>query len=140
MAAKARATHRGQAGHGAVRPPGPAAEVVEARSKVWLERGGKVVLSDWRVELLEAVERTGSLARAAEEMNVPYRTAWYKLKEIEERLGLRLLESESGGVTGGGSDLTAEGREIIRRFQRVCAGIAETVDQRFRAEFSDWLQ
>ena len=52
-----------------------------ARSKVWLERDGQVVLSDWRVELLEAIEATGSLARAAARLDVPYRTAWYKLKE-----------------------------------------------------------
>jgi hypothetical protein len=56
-------------------------EALCPRSKVWLERGGQVVLSDWRVELLEAIEATGSLARAAERLEVPYRTAWYKLKE-----------------------------------------------------------
>jgi hypothetical protein len=60
--------------------PSPEASLCP-RSKVWLERGGQVVLSDWRVELLEAIEATGSLARAAERLEVPYRTAWYKLKE-----------------------------------------------------------
>ena len=41
------------------------------RSKIWLERDGKVVLSDWRVELLAAVDETGSLARAARNLDVP---------------------------------------------------------------------
>jgi len=130
---------RDQGRWGDVRRPGPATGAVNARSKVWLEREGKVVLSDWRVELLEAIERSGSLARAAQEMKVPYRTAWYKLKEIEEQLGIRLLDSESGGVGGGGSALTAEAREIIQRFRRVCAGLAETVERRFQTEFKGWL-
>ena len=110
-----------------------------ARSKVWLERGGAVVLSDWRVQLLEAIEATGSLARAADQLDVPYRTAWYKLKEIERRLGVRLLETQSGGADGGGSRLTAEAQEIIARFHRVNAGIEQLIAERFRAEFGALL-
>jgi molybdate transport system regulatory protein len=105
------------------------------RSKVWLERDGEVALSDWRVALLEAIEATGSLARAADRLSVPYRTAWYKLKEIEQRLGVRLLETQSGGADGGGSQLTAEARQIVARFHRVNAGIERLVAERFRAEF-----
>ena len=51
--------------------------------KVWVERGGEVALSEWRIALLEAVEATGSLSSAARQLNVPYRTAWYKLRQIE---------------------------------------------------------
>ena len=38
---------------------------MEVRTKVWIEQDGEVMLSDWRVALLEAVEETGSLAEAA---------------------------------------------------------------------------
>jgi len=34
-----------------------------------------VVLSEWRVELLEAIDALGSLSRAAETLGIPYRTA-----------------------------------------------------------------
>jgi molybdate transport repressor ModE-like protein len=86
----------------------------EVQSKIWIEREGKVVLSDWRAELLQAIEEAGSLSGAAARMDVPYRTAWYKLKEIEEQLGVRLVETHSGGSDGGGSSLTAEGQDILR--------------------------
>jgi molybdenum-dependent DNA-binding transcriptional regulator ModE len=33
--------------------------------KAWVERGGEVLLSEWRLALLEAVAATGSLAAAA---------------------------------------------------------------------------
>ena len=71
------------------------------RCKVWFERDGKVALSDWRVELLERIEKTGSLTTAAKQLKVPYRTAWYKLKDLEECLGTKLLVTESGGIGGG---------------------------------------
>lgn len=107
------------------------------RSKIWLERGDRVALSEWRVELLTAVDRTGSLAAAAAELAVPYRTAWTRLKETEEALGFRLLDTQVGGAEGGGSSITPEARQLLERFKRVMAGIAELVDQRFRVEFGD---
>ena len=117
---------------------GRSGEPARARSKTWIEREGKVVLSDWRADLLEEIERSGSLARAAEAMSVPYRTAWYKLKEIEEQLGIRLLETHSGGLGGGRSTLTVEAQELVRRFRTINDGVSELVSQRFEAEFGEW--
>ncbi|HEV8633490.1 MAG TPA: LysR family transcriptional regulator [Chloroflexota bacterium] len=109
--------------------------MLRPRSKVWLEQDGQVVLSEWRVELLEAIEATGSLSAAAQRLGVPYRTAWSRLKQMEERLGARLLETQVGGPEGGGSRLTAEARDVITRFRRVVDGVAELVDRRFQQEF-----
>ncbi len=113
-------------------------EAATARSKTWIERAGRVVLSDWRADLLEEIGRSGSLARAAEAMSVPYRTAWYKLKEIEEQLGMRLLETHSGGLGGGRSTLTVEAQELVRRFRKINDGVSELVSQRFDSEFGEW--
>jgi len=110
---------------------------LEVRSKIWIERGNAVALSEWRVALLEAIDANGSLSRAAELLNVPYRTAWERVKATEAELGMRLLESESGGADGGGSRLTPEGRDLCRRFRRVSGGIQEVVGRRFAAEFGE---
>ncbi len=96
-----------------------------------------MLLSEWRVALLEAVDETGSLAAAAAQLDVPYRTAWQKVKEIEERLGVRLLLTESGGAEGGGSRLTDEAKDLIERFRRVTVGVADLVEHRFRVELGD---
>lgn len=114
-------------------------QTLQPRSKIWIERDGEVVLSEWRVELLAAVAETGSLTRAAARLNVPYRTAWHRIKETEERLGFPLLETESGGAEGGGSRLTAQAHDLVARFRRVTAGIAEVVERRFEAELADLL-
>jgi molybdate transport system regulatory protein len=105
------------------------------RSKLWLEVDGRIALSGWRVELLEKVEATGSLAAAAEQMGVPYRTATYKLREIEANLGVRLVATRSGGATGGGSHLTHEAHEYIRRWRAFSADLDAWVAIRFRDAF-----
>jgi molybdate transport system regulatory protein len=108
---------------------------MEVRSKLWLEVGGKAVLGDWRAALLGGVERTGSLTRAAEELKVPYRTAWQRLRESEEHLGLRLVASESGGADGGRSNLTPAAKDLLRRYQEFSQGLEELVNERFREAF-----
>lgn len=104
-----------------------------------MERDGKVLLSDWRVALLKAVGETGSLSRAAERTGVPYRTAWQKLKEAEDELGVRLLDTTSGGADGGGAELTPEARDLIARFERVSRGISDTVQRRFDEDLGDLI-
>jgi molybdate transport system regulatory protein len=118
---------------GAERGDGP----LEVRSKIWIERGGGVVLSEWRVALLEAVDAHGSLSHAAAALEIPYRTAWERIKAMESELGTRLLASESGGAEGGGSHLTAEARDLCWHFRRVSGGIQEVVSRRFAAEFGE---
>jgi molybdate transport system regulatory protein len=109
---------------------------VKARCKVWLEtEQGRVALSDWRVDLLAAVEKHGSLAEAARQLGVPYKTAWYKLKEMEAGLGEPLLVTSSGGASHGSARLTPAGKEAVDRYRRLTAGLHELVEQRFRLEF-----
>lgn len=108
---------------------------LQPRAKLWLEAEGKIALSGWRVALLEAIEETGSLAGAAERMGVPYRTASYKLREIEENLGVRLVATQSGGATGGGSHLTPEGRAMVARWRAFSIGLDDWVAARFVTTF-----
>src|ERR671918_1707411 len=91
---------------------------LEIRSKIWIERRGRgnVVLSEWRVELLEAIDAHGSLRRAAEALDIPYRTAWERVKATEGEIGFRLLDSESGGLEGGGRRPTPAAPHAFRRF------------------------
>jgi molybdate transport repressor ModE-like protein len=110
---------------------------MEPRSKFWIEKDGELVFSDWRVDLLEAIEETGSLSGAAERLGVHYRRAWGKIKEMEERLGVTLIVTQSGGVGGGGTELTPQAKEYIKRYRKFRAGLRELVDHRFKEAFEE---
>lgn len=116
-----------------LRKPAP----IDVHSKIWLERDGRVALSAWRIALLEAIQETGSLAAGAAQLGVPYRTAWYKLREIEDQLGIRLLDTHSGGSEGGYTALTPEAVDIVQRFQRASRGVDDLVRERFELEFPE---
>lgn len=97
-------------------PPATSREVVEPRFKLWVERDGEIVLSDFRIWLLQTVAATGSLRRAAQHMGISYRRAWGKLRELESNLGLSLLRSTVGGAGGGATELTPLGSELVARY------------------------
>ena len=91
---------------------------LEPRIKLWVEKDGHLVLSDYRVQLLRHIAETGSLAEAAERMGLSYRRAWGKIREIERNLGVSLVHSEVGGAGGGSSHLTEEGERLVALYQR----------------------
>jgi molybdate transport system regulatory protein len=108
---------------------------MEPRAKFWVEHGGKLVLSDYRVRLLLLVDETGSLADAATAMQLSYRRAWGKIREIEQNLGVKLVESAAGGAGGGGSRLTDDGRRLVAMYQRFHDAISHDLDQEFKETF-----
>jgi molybdate transport system regulatory protein len=109
---------------------------MQPRVKVWIEtEDGHVALSEWRVMLLQAVGEHGSLVAAARALGVPHRTAWQRIQEMEGCLGVRLLETTSGGVGGGRSALSPAALELIERYQSLRSGLDELVHQRFASMF-----
>ena len=112
---------------------------LRARSKVWIERDGTVVISEYRARLLSAIVEHGSVAAAAQAIGLPYRTAWKKLREMEEAAGITLLESDSGGTAGGASRLTQAARELLEAFRRVSEPVASEVRTRFEVEQSHFI-
>jgi len=108
---------------------------MEPKFNLWLEKNDKVVLSAWRVQLLETIEASGSISAAAKALKVPYRRAWEKVQEIEKGLGFKVVETAIGGQHGGGARLTPAGRKAIEQFHRFSSGFEAEVARRYRAAF-----
>ena len=100
--------------------PRETATPLDMHFNVWLENDGEVAASRWRMELLSTVDEHGSITAGAEAMGVPYRVAWKKIHEMEERLGEQLLETQTGGPEGGGARLTDAGRDRVDRMGIFC--------------------
>jgi molybdate transport system regulatory protein len=91
--------------------------ILKLRYKIWLEKNGEKVFGDGPLDILCRVERTGSLRQAAEEINMSYSQAWNLIKDLEERLGFKLLKRKVGGENGGGSQLTEQSRDLMMKFE-----------------------
>jgi len=92
-------------------------------AKVWIERKekghGRQILGERIAKLLREIRQTNSIAKAAENLSMPYRTAWEHIRRIERVLGKKIVETRRGGARGGGSaKLTHEGEKILREYER----------------------
>ncbi len=91
--------------------------ILKLNYKIWIEKDGEKVFGDGPLDILHRVERTGSLRQAAAEINMSYSQAWNLIKDLEERLGFKLLERKIGGEGGGGSQLTEQARDLMMKFE-----------------------
>jgi len=103
----------------------------------WLEVNNEVALSVWRVQLLEAIAQTGSISAGAEKVGVPYRIAWQKIHEMEERLGQKLVETQTGGKEGGGSRLTPLALDYIEKFNQFNQEVLKFMQARYEDIFGE---
>lgn len=110
---------------------------MQLKTNFWIEKDGLVALSCWRVELLEAIAETGSISAAAEKMGVSYRRAWDKIHECEDRLEAKLVDTQTGGVGGGGSQLTPAARGYIHQFHQLTDNLDSLAQQRFKQYFDE---
>lgn len=119
-------------GSGRMPAAGPAP--VGVRAKFWLTLGPRTLFGDGKADLLEAVDRLGSLRSAAQSMGMSYRHAWGLLRELEEAAGFPFLE-HSGSGPRTNLRLTEKGRRFIDSYRRFRAPLDELVEKTFRRTF-----
>ena len=87
------------------------------RSKVWLEKDGKLLMGWGRATLLERIDQLGSISAAAKSMNLTYRNAWLWVEAMNRLAPVPLVEKFTGGERGGYARLTEEGRKIVANYK-----------------------
>jgi len=90
---------------------------VKLEGRVWLKEGDKSFLGSGRVELLEKIATTGSIAKAAKEMGMSYKAAWDAVDAMNNLSSEPLVERNTGGKNGGGTTLTPKGAEVVEVFK-----------------------
>lgn len=110
---------------------------MEVRSKIWIEVEGKPVFGSGREALLKSIDRLGSINKAAKDIHISYRKALSYIQSMEERIGSRLVERQTGGVHGGGAVLTDEAKDFLSKFEQLEDGIHEMLDKKFLEVFGN---
>ena len=102
--------------------------------KIWLDHNGKA-FGEGPYELLKRVKKTGSLHEAAHQMNMSYSKAWKLIQSMEKRLGFPPLDKKVGGLSGGGSQVTAKGKELMKRYEEFHKDAEEALEKIYLKHF-----
>jgi molybdate transport system regulatory protein len=102
------------------------------RIKVWLETEEGLYAFGFGIsEMLQAVDRAGSIKEAAADLGKSYRYVWGRIKAVEQTLGRPLVETQVGGQGTQRSSLTPEARWLVNAFLRLRSRMAQLVQQEF---------
>lgn len=105
---------------------------LELRSRHWIiNRKGDIIIGEGRSEILENIERTGSLNKTAKIMKMSYKGVWSKIKVTENYFKVRLVATDRTR----GSRLTREGKELLEKYRKVKEACLEADDKIFRTIF-----
>ena len=89
------------------------------RFRMRIISGDVVAVGPGKINLLEAIEKTGSLAAEARSIDMSYRRAWVLVNELNASLKNPAVESMKGGERGGGSKVTSVGHQLIKRYRTI---------------------
>jgi molybdate transport system regulatory protein len=87
------------------------------RLRIVMSQG--LILGPGKVDLLEAIERNGSISAAAREMDMSYRRAWLLVDALNQMFAHPLVVAAPGGAHGGGAQITEFGRAVAAAYRRI---------------------
>jgi molybdate transport system regulatory protein len=84
-----------------------------------IRRGPDIAIGPGKAELLEHLQQTRSIARAAKSMKMSYMRAWTLIRTMERCFKQPLVRAARGGAKGGGAALTETGQKVLSLYQRL---------------------
>lgn len=78
---------------------------------------GKPFCGPGMINLLEAINETGNVRKACENMGMSYSKGWKLLNNLEKWLSYPVTERRQGGRGGGEARLTEEGIVFLKKYR-----------------------
>jgi molybdate transport system regulatory protein len=96
-----------------------------------IDFGPRASIGPGKVALLEHIDRVGSLSQAARELGLSYRRAWLLLDDLNHSFTEPVASASVGGVGGGGVQLSAFAKDLIKAYRDVEQGALHETRRRF---------
>ena len=89
------------------------------RFRIRLVFGPDEMIGPGKAELLERIQRTGSIAAAGREMGMSYKRAWQLVETLNAMFRSPLVERSRGGAKGGGAQITETGLAVLEEYRAI---------------------
>ena len=71
------------------------------------------------IGLLEALQKEGSIRKAARSLSISYRKAWLMIQQMQKTFNGPVVMAEAGGYAGGSTQLTDLGLTLLKHYRSV---------------------
>ncbi|MBB5986547.1 winged helix-turn-helix domain-containing protein [Sphingobium lignivorans] len=94
--------------------------------------GDQPAIGPGKADLLEAIDREGSIAAAGRAMGMSYRRTWMLVDTMNRSWKDKLVETTKGGGPSKGARLTDCGRTVLDAYRALEQQLAEAAEGRLR--------
>ncbi len=105
---------------------------LQLKSRHWIvDERGNIIIGEGRREILENIEKTGSINQTAKLMKMSYKGVWSKIKVTENYMKTKIVETDKKR----GSRLTNEGKMLLMKYTLLKQRCLRTDDKIFKTIF-----
>lgn len=87
--------------------------------KIRIPHQNLVAIGPGKADLLEAIDRNGSISAGARAMGMSYKRAWDLVDAMNKSFRQPLVATATGGSHGGGAQVTEFGRDVLLRYREM---------------------
>jgi len=107
---------------------------IKLKSRHWIvDEKDRIIMGEGRKQILETIEKTGSINQTAKIMKMSYKGAWSKIKATEKYLKSRIVHTDRKE----GTRLTKEGRDLLEKYSLLKQRCLDEDNRVFNVIFSN---
>jgi len=106
---------------------------LQLKSSQWIvDEDNNIIIGNGRAEILENIEKTGSINQTAKMMQMSYKAVWSKIKATEKHMNACLVHTDRKE----GSRLSQTGKDLLTKYKRLKNQCLSADDKIFSGIFS----
>jgi molybdate transport system regulatory protein len=87
---------------------------LKLKSSQWIvDENNNIIVGKGRAEILENIEKTGSINQTAKMMKMSYKAVWSKIKATEKHMNACIVHTDRKD----GSRLSQDGKELLKKYK-----------------------
>ncbi len=105
---------------------------LKLKSSQWIvDEDNNIIIGKGRAEILENIEKTGSINQTAKMMQMSYKAVWSKIKATEKHMNACIVHADRKE----GSRLSQTGRDLLAKYKLLKAQCMSADDKIFSGIF-----
>jgi molybdate transport system regulatory protein len=105
---------------------------LKLKSSQWIvDEDNNIIIGKGRAEILENIEKTGSINQTAKMMQMSYKAVWSKIKATEKHMNARIVHTDRKE----GSRLSKDGKDLLAKYKLLKAQCVSADDKIFGGIF-----
>lgn len=111
---------------------------MQIKVKTWIEDENKnLIFGSGKTEILEYIDITGSISKAAQKVGMNYKKAWTHIQILENYIEDELVITQKGRGENSGSRLTPKAKELIELYKTLDNDVKNYTKKRFDELFNN---